>query len=462
LQELEGAPIKHLGDQTLGLPTAHAKGTPRARGGDTLFMDIAGRALLRLPLGAGVVLLATLLLGFAILTAKRGGFTRAIATMVGTFVGSGALAWLLLALVGLVRPGMFWRAEPVWTHLATYAAAMLVAVALLSSIARPIGARQLRVGYWLFLLAIGALIGLPAPGGIVFFLVPPLLALIGLVAERWWKPAEPIGSAAAIFVLYLTWGGMLGLLEELLNSGPMWPFAPLGSLIVLPVLIEAKPLIDRMRLRDAGGIAALIALLGWSIVIAAPAYSADRQQRFVIQHVTDAAKRESWWSVLNDGAALPRGFPGRWTRGRLPLSDRPRWLAPAPTDGATAPDLQLLSELRHGNERTLTLRLSSNGNEHVDLIAPANARIRSAGMAGFERPIDQSGEGKYVLTCFGRSCGGATLQLTIGRRDPVDMLVVGGKAPLPASAAPLVAARPPFARPQYNRDEDISFATHRL
>ena len=39
---------------------------------------------------------------------------------------------------------------------------------------------------------------------------------------------------------------------------------------------------------------------------------------------------------------------------------------------------------------------------------------------------------------------------------------LGGKAPLPPTAAPLLGARPRFARPQYTRDETIAFRTRRF
>src|SRR5213078_259827 len=97
----------------------------------------------------------------------------------------------------------------------------------------------------------GAIIGLVAPGGIVFFLFPPLLMLIGVIAARWWMPAERIGAIAAIALTYLSWGAMLGLLEELLNGGPMWIFAPLGALLIIPVLIEAMPAIRAAGPRGA-------------------------------------------------------------------------------------------------------------------------------------------------------------------------------------------------------------------
>src|SRR5439155_11954535 len=173
---------------------------------------------------------------------------------------------------------------------------------------------------------------LVAPGGIIFFLFPPLLVLVGAIAARWWMPAERIGAIAAIALTYLSWGAMLGLIEELLNGGPMWIFAPLGALLILPILIEAKPMIDRVRAREATTLVAVLALAGWAAAAAAPAYSADRQQKFVIEHVTILPDFKSWWSVLNDGTPLPGSYraAGTWSRGKLPFSDRPRWIASTP------------------------------------------------------------------------------------------------------------------------------------
>jgi hypothetical protein len=458
---LDPATLQHMGDQTLELTAKLNFGTPKAVGGDRVFMDVAGRALITLTLSLGIVLLVGQLLAFAFVSLSRGGLGQGLAVAIGTFVGSAALAWLALAAIGAVRHGMFWRAEPVWTHLATYATVILIGGLALSTVGRATEVHQLRAAFWLFFLALGAIIGLIAPGGIIFFLFPPLLALIGMVAVRWWKPAEAIGSAAAIVVLYVTWGAMLGLLEELLNGGPIWVFGPLGSLLLLPAMIEAKPLFDRTDLTGTATAAGLLTLLGWGAALAAPAYSADRQQRFVIQHVTDASAHKSWWSVLNDGAPVP--YSGKWKRGELPFSDRPRWFAPATANPeAKPPEVQLISEVKAGNQRTLALRLAANGNERIELIAPSDAKIRTAGVAGFVRPINQSEEGKYFIDCFGRSCDGVTLQLTTDQLKPIKFLVLGSKARLPTSAAPLLAGGPKFARPQYNRDESIVFATRIL
>ena len=460
---LDPATLQHMGDQTLALVAELNFGTPKPSGGERIFMDVAGRVLITLPLVVGMVLLVGLLLAFVVVVMQRGGLLRGTAVVVGTLVGSAALAWLILALVGGIREGLFWRAHPIWTHLTAYAAAMFVGVMLLATVGSSLDRTRLRPTYWLLFLALGGMIALIAPGGIIFFIFPPLLALIGMVAARWWQPAERVASFAAILFLYLTWGAMLGLLEELLNGGPMWVFAPLGALLIVPVLIEARPLMAAAGLRAAAALCAALTLVCLAAMFAAPAYSADRQQRFVIQHVTDASQGKSWWSVLNDGASLPQGFTGRWKRGELPFSERRRWIADAPFDPAVkAPDVQLLSQVQAGNERTLTLRLQANGNEHLELIAPPDANVRAAGVAGFVRPIDQSEKGKYYLSCFGRGCDGATLLVTIGKRAPVRFTILGGKAPLPPSAATLLAARPRFARPQYNRDETIAFRTRRL
>jgi len=458
---LDPATLQHMGDQTLALTQALANETPQASG-DRIFMDVAGRELIHLPLIVGAVLMAGLLLAFAVIAIRRGGLLVGAVTVLGSVVLATALSWLLLALVGALRDGMFWRAEPIWTHLTVAAATMLATVAIIGAVGSRLDRTQLRPAFWFVFLAVGAGIGLVAPGGIVFFIFPPLLVLAGVMASHWWQPAERLGSAAAIVFLYFTWGAMLGLLEELLNGGPIWIFAPLGSLLILPVLIEARPLIVASGRRAGALVAGFLVLIGAGVMLAAPAYSTDRQQRLAIQHVSDLSSGKSWWSVLNDAAPVPTAFAGKWKRGELPFSERPRWLATAPTDpAASAPDIQLLSQVQAGSDRTLTLRLVANGNERVDLIAPGDAMIRTAGMPGFVRPIDGD-SGKYSVSCFGRSCDGATVQLTIGRLKPVEFIVLGGRQPLPGSATELLLARPAVARPQYNRDEAIAFRTRRL
>ena len=463
LAALDPATLQHMGDQTLALTEKLGDGTPLAKDGNRIFMDLAGSTLVSLPLIAGAILDLVLVAVFMFLAVRGGELPRGIIAVAGTIVGSALLAWGAVNLIGTLRGGMFWRAHPNLSDLAAYASSLFVGTTLFASVTRNLDRRQLQTAFWLLFLILGCGVGMIAPGGIIFFIFPPLLASIGIILAPWWRPAESVGSAAAILFLYVTLGGLLGLLEKLLDSGPIWIFAPLGSLLILPVLIEAKPLIVRAGTNSAAAISGALTLAAWAAAGAAPAYSAEREQRFVIEHVTDSDHRSSWWSVLNDGAPLPGTFPESWKRGKLPLSDRTRWLAPAPADPSVRPpDVQILSQVENGNERTLQLRFAANGNESVVLIAPGDAKIKSAGNVGFARPIEQIGAGKYSVSCFGRSCDGAIIELSIGQRKPEEFTIAGSRAPLPPSAAPLLAKRPKFARAQYNRDEEIAFTTRRI
>ena len=162
-------------------------------------------------------------------------------------------------------------------------------------------------------------------------------------------------------------------------------------------------------------------------------------------------------------SAAPVRLGSGWKRGKLPISDSYRWIEPAPRDpNSRAPGVQLLSELRNGKERTLKLRLWANGNEDIDFVAPQDARIRTAGVEDFVRPVDQSETGKYYLGCSGRSCDGATLLLTTDQPKPIELLIIGSRRSLPASAAPLLRARPKFARPQYAPDASLTFTRIKL
>ena len=461
LQALDHRTLQHMGDQTLALAERLANGPAPAASVNRIFMDLSGRALITLPIMVGMLLIVGLIMAFGTIAWRRGRLGRSVAIALGAMAGAAALSWLALTAIGAARHGMFWRAEPLWTSLATYAGVIFAGVLLLATIGAKADRTQLRASFWLVFLLIGGAIGFAAPGGIIFFLFPPLILLIGISLGRWWPPAERVGAWFAILFLYLTWGAMLALLEELLNGGPMWLFAPLGSFLILPVLIEAAPLIRSAGLRLAGALGGGVVLALWAVSAAAQAYSADRQQRFVIEHVTDVSAGKSWWSVVNDGAAVPAS--GNWVRGKLPFSDRMRWLSPAPAiAGVTAP-AATSAMLANGAERTITVTLRTNGADSVGLIAPKDADIRSAGVDGSMRPFDQAAKKqKYYLTCFGRSCDGVTLQIVTHGKAPIAVTLVGVRHGLPASAQPLVAARPLNARPQYLPDETVTVSHIKL
>jgi len=461
LAALDHRTLQHMGDQTLALTQALASGAPPKADGERVFMDVAGRMLISLPMALGAVLLVGLLGGFAWLSWRRGRLIAGLGVAVGTIAGSAALSWLALALIGAFRHGIFWRAQPLWSTLAVYASVMFAAVVLIATVGRRASVPQLSATFWLVYLLLGSLIGLIAPGGIIFFLLPPLLALIGIAFARWWKAAELIGAIAALLLLYLTWGEMLALLEELLNQGPLWIFAILGSLVILPLLITAKPLIDNARLRAGAALAGVLALVLWIASAAAPAASADRQERFVVEHATDITTGKAYWSILNDHSPLPDSLRqlADWRWSKLPWIDRFRWLAKAPAvPGTQAPSVEVLGNAASGAGRTVTLRLHANGAERLAIVGTRDAQIVSAGVAGFVRPIDRAATGNYQLACSGRSCEGLTMQFTTRVRARMGFTLVASRAGLPAAAAPLLSRRPQYTRPQYVPDETLTIS----
>jgi hypothetical protein len=458
IASLDPRSLQHMGDQTLSLARDLSAGTPTG-GGTLLFADIAGRQLVMIPQAAGFGLLGLLVVLFAAVSFSRGGLWRGLAIVLAGIAIGAALAWVGTFLMGLARPGSFWRAYPMWTHLAIYACGLLGAVAALGFIGRGLTVQQLRSSSWLAFLLLGVAIFFIAPGGVIYYLLPPLVAIMGMIAQRWLRWAERSGAIVAAVLLWLTFGEILALLGDLMNNGPFFIFAPLALIIAMPWLIEAKALIGTRT--PATAVAAAVMLAGWAAVAAAPAYSADRQQRFIIQRATDTGTGKAYWSVVNDRAPLPENYGNvaGWHRGELPHIEGKRWLAPAASLADVAPPkIELLGTSRNGELRTVAFRLEANGAETIFLEGPKDARIVSAGSGNFVRPIAPDTKGNYYLSCFGRSCDGAELQFTTRNAKPIAFTVIGMRRGLPATAKPLLEQRPRFARPQYSPDSTLTIS----
>jgi len=462
LAGLDRRSLQHMGNQALAVSTELSSGMPQVRG-QRVFMDVLGRGLVQMPLAAGLVIFVLLLLSFAMIVWRRRAYGRALAAPIGAIVLGSVAGWLASLIMGAVRAGTYWRAHPEPSFVAIYATVLLGALVVLRTLGAGASREQLRAGTWLIFLLLGALLGSVASGAIIYFLAPPLVVLIGMAASKWWRGAETVGGLVAILILYLTWGEMLALLEVLFSPGPLWIAAPVAAIMMVPALAETHGLFgDAHRPALLAGSGA-IALLSWTVVGLTPAYSQDHEQRFTIEHLTEFPSGKTYWSVLNDGAALPTSYSGlgKWTYGKLPSSDRERWFTSAPAAaGIQAPSVQLLEILQSGDERRIRLRLRANGAERILITVPATAHLRTAGIAGVVRPIagDAASSGKFSIACTGRSCDGAELIIDAETSKPIPIIITGSSNGLPASAAPLLEGRPPNARPQYVPDQSVAAA----
>jgi hypothetical protein len=464
LASLDVRSLQSMGDEALGLTSRLVAGPPRAEG-NRIFSDLLQRLFVQMPLAVGLVCLVLLLAMFGVLARARGALIGGLAVVLGALVAGGVSAWLAVTVMGALRAGTYWRAHPEFAFGAIYATTLLGVLAILSTLAAKYQTARLRAAYWFLFLLIGGVLALVAPGGMIYFLIPPAILLVGTLAARWYSPAEAIGGLAALLFLYLSWGELLTALEELFSPGPLWIVAPVAAIMITPALIEGHGLLRRASPRLILSGSASIALLAWIVAATAPAYSRDRQQRFTIEHVT-LPSGEASWSIINDGANLPPAYwhLNQWHRGKLDFSERLRWFAPAPPDPSMRPPTtQLLETVNNGSEREIRLRLKANGAERILMVAPPEAHIRSAGVTGFIRPIASAdSSGKFTISCTGRSCDGLELAIDLDSQAPVVFTLVGARNGLPATAGPLIHARPDFARPQYVPDETLQIARVKL
>jgi hypothetical protein len=460
LAALDPRSVRHMGDQALDAVLSLAAGPLPDRAGEVHYTDVAGRVLIVIPALLSFIVLGLLLL-FWSWTAwqRRAALALPVVAVVAGLVDAAVIAWAGQFAVGLAREGAWWRAHPEAVGLATVLSALAACAGPLALV-RERSVLTLRAAYWLVFVVLAFVLTLIAPGGAILFLAPALIAAAGIGTR-----SERGFALVAAAVLLLLFAPLLHLLETLLGVGSAWMFAPLAAAILWPWLIELRPLFAKARLVPVVGAIFAVAAGGWMWAGLAPAYSQDRQQRFSIEYAWNSDSRSGRWAVLNDGAPLPDAYSsaGNWERGtEVPWGAARRWTAPAAPFPAAAPELQLVSQREVPGGRLLTLRIASGGAGSVALRAPPGAQVREVRSGGFTRPMGRGGdEDPYFIRCTGRSCDGATLEILLATRTPVEWTVIGTYA-LPDAASRLIEARPPDARPQYSPDSTIALRRVRL
>jgi hypothetical protein len=384
-------------------------------GGERLYADLLGRAFVSLPLGVGIAAACALVLGFGwVGMRRRGGLGRSLAAVLASLAGSAMLIFVLQTLIGWIRGGEYARAHPEVSALAIDVTALAVSIALLLWLARPLARDRLRSAFWILFLLIGGVLAAIAPGVLIFFLAPPLVALAGIALERVRPGAERLAALLAWALLFLTWAPLLYLGQVLLGFAGGAIFAAVSALIVLPALIELKPGLVRLSRPALLGTCLVGALLAWLPVALAPAYSADRKQLLRIEYALEDGKGR--WLLASDGGPLPAAFARFGKPEKVAWSAGKRRAVPAPLIAAPTPAIEKLADRRIPAGRILTLRLKANGAEQLVLRGEPDAGVKAVRIGG---SLARTGKGAakdpYFVRCVGRSCDNAVVDLLVGK-----------------------------------------------
>jgi hypothetical protein len=325
LANLDPRTVQHMGAQALEVTRALAADGPAPSGSELIYTDLLGLTLLTLPLWLGLALLGALVLGYATLAwRRRGGTARGGGALLLAMAGAGVSVYLLHWLLGLLRPGEYWRGYPEYLSLAIDVTALAGAAAALLWLSRSIALERLRIAYWLVFLVLGAALCTIVAGAAIFFLLPPLLAFPGLI----WPRLERAATGLSLLALLLTWLPVLHLSQELLDFDAAWMFAPISALVLFPLLIELKPVLARLgRGRMTSALAGL-ALLSWLAPALAPAYSEERKQRLSFRIYVGRGGRKAQLLAYHDRGPLPASFEAGRKGARdveVPWSGYKRW-----------------------------------------------------------------------------------------------------------------------------------------
>ena len=459
---LDRRSLQHMGEEGLAASLELASAPAAERGGERLYADVLGRGLVTLPLGVGMAVAALLIVGFGwIAVRRRGGLARSVGAVLAALAGSAAFVFAAQALIGSVRGGENARAHPEVSAFAVDMAAVAVAAAMLIWLARPLARDRLRIGFWIAFLLVGCALGAVAPGVLIFFLVPPLAALVGMALEKRLAGAETAAAWVAWALLYLSWAPLVHLGEVLLGFVGGAIFAAVSALIVLPALIELKPALTRLPRVGLTVALAAAAFGAWLGVALVPAYSAERKQMVRFEYALEDGKGR--WLLASDGGPLPAALQRFGDPQEVPWSATKRRAAPAPVLAAPMPAVEKLADRQASGGRLLVLQLKANGAEQILLRAEPAAAVKAVRVGG---SLARTGKGAakdpYFFTCAGRSCDGVTVDLLVAKTEPLPLTLIGVRAGLPPEGAPLLRARPAYAQPQYRPDSSIGVTKVRL
>lgn len=325
-------------------------------------------------------------------------------------------------------------------------AALGVATAwLVLGAARARGVRHAEMSAGSF--AVWAVLGIASavllPGGSFLF---SWVAAAMAVAAIWpVVPAHALVAAIGAMIL-VPLARQLGV-----TFGP--PLAPAIAGIAALATTSAFPLLDliagwrRWWAPVALGGASIVAL---AAALAFPAFDEATPRPDSLLYVVDADRAAATWRSTD---AAPDAWTSRVLTGAtlapvadvFPRSKRQVLETPAPFVAVGKPEVDVISDVREGDSRTLHVRLRvPRGTEALSVSVPPEARVTTASIEGRSFPAQT--DGWLDLVYFGPPPGGLDLAVTGSAAAAIPIRLVAQIRGLPREIAP-PAPRPPGAMP---------------
>jgi len=455
------ATLQHHGSYALALTRAFGDAEPMVPPprGDEVYFDL-GPAFVhygeRAALPLAVAALIALGIGVGRAAARVRLRSRSVALgVVATAVAplaAGVVAWGAAWAAGRVRGDVLAMPELRATVKGLYAGAFTlmgaaVAWALLNASARRLGSASVAAGAWIAWGALAVTTAALVPGGSYPFPWPAAAGALVLFVPL--EPDRPATIAAHAVPAALAAMLLLPLARQLdVAFGPV--SAPADAVLAALATSAAVPLLDAVaRTRRWLAPAALGATAACTLVVALalPPFDAAFPRPDSLVYAVDADRGTASW-VSTDAA------PDAWTATALatarrvaapdlfPRSTREVLRAPAPPLVVGRPRVDVLSDARAGDRRTLHLRVRAPaGAEAVEVLAPPDARIASARVQDRAFSVEPQ-DGWLDLAYFGPPPEGLDLVLATDAAQPLSLRIVAQLRGLPRELQPTPGPRP--------------------
>ncbi len=471
LAHLEHASVGHMGGAALAALEGYLAAKPSASGAETnlIYSDVLGRFMLVLPVAAGYGLLGFGLLAalFAYVRNGPNGAVRAVISPLVAVIVAGGVGFGALWLIDQVRvESQWWFATPMAGRLLVYSSGLL-GVLLGLWLCRGINPARVIAGAWIWVTALFLGLSLVSPGSMILAAPAAGLAgagflLTGLKIDR--RVLHVTFGLASALVLLIFILPALDFAEVGLGFGLGWAFGAVGALLMLCTLAPIWQPETKMAGVSLLALLAIGGALAWAAFT--PAYSPEIPRPLNVQHWHGDNGDHAW--VLGPGdEAAPTSMQAlaQFKLASLKNSDSKRVHAPAPVPSGTPMParIEILTETKTVEGRTLKLRVLAPGADEVILSVPKEAQVRmlNGGSDGQAGGVTFNAPRTLGLRCVGRSCVQWDLEVKLGP-TPAPWITRAVLRKLGPEGDPIVKARPPWASPVQGGDVRVTNQSQKL